>query len=660
MLHVVCIKAGTAFGPDYPNILFDMVRRNLPEGFKGKFVCFTDDAAGLDEGIEARPLPHDLPGWWSKLALFKPGLFNEGDRIVFLDLDTVITGRIDELCSYAGPFAILRDAFWPKGLQSAVMAWGAGECEEIWQSYLDAGCPTEDPFGDQAWIERSQLETAVRLQDAIPGFFVSYKQLQGLPVKESVVVFHGTPRPHEVTQGWVPLVWKMGGITRADLVSICNTDTERLTKNVRSAIDRLIPWLKLQEPHAGHVAIIGGGPSMADKFGEIAWRKSMGQQVWALNGTASYLRERGIIPDAHVIVDARPENAAFLDGAASDTMHYLASQCDPEVFKAAERVTLWHAHSPGMVEMLTGLQETSLVGGGSTVGLQALVIAYILGYRKIHLYGFDSSYREDEHHAYPQGLNANEVTVNALVGDRTFKAAPWMVQQAEEFMTTAAELERDGTVITVHGDGLLPYMANELPRPMTPAQVRAAEVLSRLGPGSVIGAEIGVFVGDMSAALMERKDLFLFMVDSWEGAGAAYTGDSGDFHAGLTQAQQDSYRAKAEKRTPEGRRKILAMRSGEAVKLITDHSLDFVFIDADHSYEGAKADIRAWRKKVKPGGLLCGHDYENAAFPKFGVTQAVKEFSEETGMSFEVGQNFTWFMRVSSYHNSTEGEPVCP
>lgn len=660
MLHVVCIKAGSAFGPDYPNILFDMVRRNLPEGFKGKFVCFTDDATGLDEGIEARPLPHDLPGWWSKLALFKPGLFNEGDRIVFLDLDTVITGRIDELCSYAGPFAILRDAFWPKGLQSAVMAWEAGECSEIWQTYLDAGCPTEDPFGDQAWIERSQLDTAVRLQDAIPGFFVSYKQLQGLPVKESVVVFHGTPRPHEVTQGWVPLVWKMGGITRADLVSICNTDTERLTKNVRSAIDRLIPWLKLQEPHTDHVAIVGGGPSMADKFGEIAWRKGIGQQVWALNGTAAYLRERGIIPDAHVIVDARPENAAFLDGAASDTMHYLASQCDPAVFKAAERITLWHAHSPGMVEMLTGLQETSLVGGGSTVGLQALVIAYILGYRKIHLYGFDSSYREDAHHAYPQDLNANEVTVNALVGDRTFKSTPWMVQQAEEFMTTAAELERDGTIITVHGDGLLPYMANELPRPMTPAQVRAAEVLSRLGEGSVMGAEIGVFAGDMSAALMDRKDLFLFMVDSWEGSGAAYTGDSGDFHAGLTQAQQDAYRAKAEKRTPEGRRKVLAMRSAEAAKLITDYLLDFVFIDADHSYEGAKADIRAWRKKVKPGGLLCGHDYENTDFPKFGVTQAVKEFSEETGMSFEVGQNFTWFMRVSAHHNSTEGERVCP
>jgi hypothetical protein len=380
--------------------------------------------------------------------------------------------------------------------------------------------------------------------------------------------------------------------------------------------------------------------------------------VWAVNGTGAFLRVKGLIPDAHVIVDARPENVTFLDGAAPETMHYLASQCDPKLFQAAERVTLWHAASPGMPERLYGLRETPLIGGGSTVGLQALVIAYVLGYRKIHLYGFDSSYRESEHHAYPQSLNADDRVVTAVVGDKSFQAAPWMVQQAEEYMTTAAELEHDGTVITVHGSGLLPYMANEMPRPMTPAEVRASEVLSRLGPGSVIGAEIGVFAGDMSAALLERPDLFLFMVDSWEGAGAAYTGDSGDFHAGLSAGQQENYRKKAEKRTPEGRRKILPMRSTEAAKLITDGSLDFVFIDADHSYEGAKADILAWRKKLKPGGLLCGHDYENTDYPKFGVTRAVREFSEETGMSFDLGENFTWFMRVPC--RSTQGETVCP
>lgn len=644
MLHVVCIKAGPKFGPDYPNILFDMVRRNLPEGFEGRFICFTDDPAGLDEGIEVRPLPADLPGWWSKLALFKPGLFSEGDRIVFLDLDTVITGRIDELCEYRGPFAILRDAFYAEGLQSSVMAWGAGECAEIWNTYEAAGCPQDDPGGDQVWIERTQMK-APRLQDVLPGFFASYKQLRGIPVKESIVFFHGDPKPHEVLEGWVPQVWKKGGLCRADLVSICNTADAERTRNVRSACARDLPWLTVKPAHAGHVAIVAGGPSMADKLGEIRWRMSIGQQIWAVNGTAAFLREKGIIPDGHVIVDARAENRGFLDGAAPQTTHYLASQCNPSLFDVGN-VVLWHAASPGMAEMLVGTRETALIGGGSTVGLQAIAIAYVLGYRQIHLYGFDSSYRGDTHHAYPQSLNADERVVAAVIGDRTFRAAPWMVQQAEEFLSTRAELERDGSVITVHGDGLLPYIANELPRPMTPAEVRAAEVLQRLPAGAVKGAEIGVFAGDMSEALLEREDLHLYMVDSWEGEGAAYVGDSGDFHASLSQARQDAYRAKAEGRTDPARRTVLPMRSSEAAKHIPDGSLDFVFIDADHGYEGAKADIRAWFKKVKPGGLLCGHDYENTAFPKFGVTRAVKEFSRESGLLFELGENFTWFMRV--------------
>ena len=54
---------------------------------------------------------------------------------------------------------------------------------------------------------------------------------------------------------------------------------------------------------------------------------------------------------------------------------------------------------------------------------------------------------------------------------------------------------------------------------LSPANVRARELLGRLPPGPVKGAEIGVFHGRMSAALLSRKDLSLVMVDSWAGNG---------------------------------------------------------------------------------------------------------------------------------------------
>lgn len=55
---------------------------------------------------------------------------------------------------------------------------------------------------------------------------------------------------------------------------------------------------------------------------------------------------------------------------------------------------------------------------------------------------------------------------------------------------------------------------------------------------------------------------------------------------------------------------IYRMYTHEAATLIKDNSLDFVFIDADHSYEGVKRDLKDWIPKVKKGGYVCGHDID--------------------------------------------------
>jgi predicted O-methyltransferase YrrM len=52
--------------------------------------------------------------------------------------------------------------------------------------------------------------------------------------------------------------------------------------------------------------------------------------------------------------------------------------------------------------------------------------------------------------------------------------------------------------------------------------------------------------------------------------------------------------------------------------------IDFLYIDADHSYDGVTADLEAWVPHVKPGGLIVGDDYGNAIYP--GVKRAWDEF----------------------------------
>lgn len=70
----------------------------------------------------------------------------------------------------------------------------------------------------------------------------------------------------------------------------------------------------------------------------------------------------------------------------------------------------------------------------------------------------------------------------------------------------------------------------------------------------------------------------------------------------------------------------IRMDSISASKLFTDRTLEFVFIDADHSYEGVSADIKAWKPKLIPGGFLCGHDINWSQDVVRAVSENVPEY----------------------------------
>jgi len=165
--------------------------------------------------------------------------------------------------------------------------------------------------------------------------------------------------------------------------------------------------------------------------------------------------------------------------------------------------------------------------------------------------------------------------------------------------------------------------------------------------GQVFGAEVGVFTGELSLYLLDRRDdLVLLMVDSWAAPhpDAPYV-KSGDLHATMAQeVQQECMRLATERVAgfaAVARARIMHMESTAAAMTIDDGTLDFVFIDADHSYEGVMADLAAWAPKLRPGGLLCGHDYGNEWLPKVGasVKRAVDEF---LGCEPQLGADMTW------------------
>lgn len=88
-------------------------------------------------------------------------------------------------------------------------------------------------------------------------------------------------------------------------------------------------------------------------------------------------------------------------------------------------------------------------------------------------------------------------------------------------------------------------------------------------------------------------------------------------------------------------RKSLSVESSE---LFQDRSVDFVFIDAAHDYTNAHADIRAWLPKVKPGGVIAGHDYGRKEWPMVRV--AVQETLSANNVQTRADDVF-WYKNVA-------------
>ena len=125
------------------------------------------------------------------------------------------------------------------------------------------------------------------------------------------------------------------------------------------------------------------------------------------------------------------------------------------------------------------------------------------------------------------------------------------------------------------------------------------------------GAEIGVFKGGFSRIMLEQiPGLELLCVDKWVNHG--HTKGSSSYKTAMDNLKNLNAIIKN-------------MPSIEAAALVEDYSLDFVYIDAEHQFDGIMMDLILWSKKVKPGGIISGHDYK--VNYQYGVIEAVNAYT---------------------------------
>lgn len=145
------------------------------------------------------------------------------------------------------------------------------------------------------------------------------------------------------------------------------------------------------------------------------------------------------------------------------------------------------------------------------------------------------------------------------------------------------------------------------------------------------GVEVGVFNGDYSKMLCENNpNLHLYSVDSWRvdvyPEGFLEQSNPRVRRDKVTSAEQkyydDAFETSIEKLRPFNCT-ILKKTSMEALKDFPDKSLDFVYLDAGHDFLNFTLDLHYWKDKVRPGGILAGHDYMRFKSHKFIHVQQV-------------------------------------
>ncbi len=158
----------------------------------------------------------------------------------------------------------------------------------------------------------------------------------------------------------------------------------------------------------------------------------------------------------------------------------------------------------------------------------------------------------------------------------------------------------------------------------------------------LIGAEIGVAFGGHAESILQNTSINkIYCIDSYK----HYPGSTDSFCLlnGQTYGQPEydtMYEFTKERLDKFNNRAILIREESEAASKLINETLDFVFIDAQHTPQAVINDINLWYPKIKNGGVMSGHDYNHPCFP--GVAEAVNSFFN--GKSIHAEDGYVWWV----------------
>lgn len=230
--------------------------------------------------------------------------------------------------------------------------------------------------------------------------------------------------------------------------------------NIRRALSLGLPELQPAVcPHDGNMVLVGSGPSLPAFIEEIRAERAKGRPICAIKGAHDFLCQNGIEPDLFLSVEPRDRRSNVKE-KNDRTVYLLASRVAPEMFDHLKerKVVLWHSWSAEEENKVFDNTGKLLIGGGTTSGLRAINVFYVLGFKNFILYGMDSCLADDGKTKRFDGSKAGQI-IDIIMGGRKFLANYAMAAQAQEFQNIWRVMP--DIHVDVKGDGLLAWIVSE-------------------------------------------------------------------------------------------------------------------------------------------------------------------------------------------------------
>lgn len=243
----------------------------------------------------------------------------------------------------------------------------------------------------------------------------------------------------------------------------CIYDTPKLHEHARIAMRSGFPVLSKAQvpPYEDTLLIVGAGPSLTDCEALLLERIAAGDAVMAVKGAHDWLMDRGVTPTYAVAADPQPERARCFGQLNDETIYLCATQMHPDAWEylRGRKVVLWHSETDGDQRNAPDWKGAPLVPGGSTTGLRAIVLAWLLGFRNVELFGYDSTARNGAFRVDGSTLRDGDALIDVWVGEKGFRAPLSMIPQVQCLMAT---LQMVPTMrVTAHGDGYFQEVLNQ-------------------------------------------------------------------------------------------------------------------------------------------------------------------------------------------------------